>query len=235
MAGKLKSISKRIHWSLLLKAVVFAIAWFLFPFWLFFLIALYLYFVPIAQSGTVVGPFLVLILLTFLEPTSALFALVFGVVFFYILLIKDLILIDRKSVYEVIVLFLSFLLLLGFYKDEGGSLSVSSLLYSLCGAVIVGYLISGFLRFSLDRPITALARSAVWLSTALIWQFIIAGLYLPVDFVYQTVAAFLGVTLIIDLVPQYLFGESSREKILTTLSVIFVLFVFILGSARWGL
>ena len=46
MAGKLKSISRQIHWSLLLKAAVFALAWFFVPFWLFFLIALYLYFIP---------------------------------------------------------------------------------------------------------------------------------------------------------------------------------------------
>jgi hypothetical protein len=245
MAERLKSISRQIHWSLLLKAAVFAAAWLVFPFWLFLLVALYLYFIPIPQSRTVAGPFLVLLLLAFLEPTSPLVALILGAAFFYILLIKDLILIDRKSAYEVTILFLIFLLFLGFYERAGGGLDALSLFYSFCAALIAGYLLRSFIRFSMPTSISAMGtstgtfpaivRPATWLGTLLMWQFLIAGLFLPVDFVYQTVIAFLGAIFVIDLIPQYLFGELSREKVLATVSVIFVLFVLVLGSARWGL
>jgi len=248
MAEKLKSISRQIHWSLLLKAAVFVAAWLIFPFWLFLLIALYLYFVPSPQSGTVAGPFLVLLLLAFLEPSSPLVALIFGSVFFYILLIKELILIDRKSAYEVTILFLIFLLFLGFYERVGGSLGVLSLFYALCGALIVGFLTWSYIRFGTPKygisegavamdpsNLPPRAKTAIALSIILMWQFLIVALFLPVDFVYQTVVAFLGAILIIDLVPPYIFGESSREKVLATASVVFILFVFVLGSARWGL
>lgn len=254
MAEKLKSISKRIHWFLLLKGVIFAAAWFFFgsyspSFLIFAIVALYLYFSPLAQSSTVAAPFLVLMLLTFLEPVNLLLAFIFGIVFFYILLVKELILIDRKSAYEVTVLSLMFLLLLGFYERFGGSLDILSLYYSLCGAAIMGFLTWSFIRFGYPTAepsgvldvaegygnLPALSRISVVLSVVLMWQFLLVALFLPVDFVYQTIIAFLGVIFIIDLVPQYLFGESSREKVLATLSVIFVLFVFVLGSARWGL
>ncbi len=235
MVEKLKSILSQTHWSLLLKGFVFAAAWFLFPFWLFLLIALYLYFVPVPQSRTVAGPFLVLLLLTFLEPVSLLVALIFAAIFFYILLIKELILIDRKSAYEITILSLIFLLFLGFFERMGGSINLSSLFYSLAGAVIAGFLVREFIRFGVPSGREALARPVVLLSTVLMWQFLVVALFLPVDFVYQTVVAFLGAIFLIDLVPAHLFGESSREKVLATMSVIFVLFVFVLGSARWGL
>ena len=241
MEEKLRSILKRIHWSSLLRAVVFAAAWLYLPLWLFILIALYLYFIPVPQSGTVAGPFLVLLLLVLLEPPSILFAIVFGFVFFYILLIKDLILIDRKAAYEVTILFLVFLLFRDFYLREGGAVNAFSLLYSFFTALLVGFLLSNFIRVFKSHGTQGvwgrffLRRTAIWLSTILIWQFLVAGLFLPVDFVYQALAAFLAAIVIVDLVPQYLFGESSRSKVLVTTSVVFVLFVLVLGSARWGL
>ena len=111
MEERLKSISRRIHWSLLLRAGVFGFAWLLLPFSLFVLVALYLYFSPLAQSRGLAWSFFVLLLLMFLEPVGPLFAVIFGAIFFYILLIKEFVLIDRASAHEVTVLALSFLLI----------------------------------------------------------------------------------------------------------------------------
>ena len=250
MVEKLKSILNRIRWSLLLKAAVFALAWYvpIIPFWLFVIIALYLYFSPLAQSRGLAWSFFVLLLLMFLEPVGPLFAVIFGAIFFYILLIKEFVLIDRASAHEVTVLALSFLLIRDFYMREGGSINGWSLFYSLCTALIVGMLISQFIRSGEGSGITessassatgapagGIRRIATWLCMLVAWQFIIVGLFLPVDFVYQTVIVFLGIIPMIDLVPQYLSNGLSREKVLMTASVLFVLFVFTLGSARWGL
>jgi hypothetical protein len=238
MVEKLRSISKRIHWSSLLKALVFAAAWFLFPLWLFVLVALYLYFVPLSQSGAAIAPFFVLLVLMVIEPIGLFFAVIFGVVFFYVLLIKDLMLIDRKTAYEVTILFLAFLLFRDFYEKYGSSLDATSLAYSLGVALLVAALVSSFIRHfgSPGKEGTFTPRRiAVWLSTVLVWQFLLVGLFLPVDFIYQTVIVFLGSIFVIDLVPQYIFGEASRAKVLVTASVVFALFVLVLGSARWGL
>jgi len=237
---KLKSILRQTRWSLLLKAAIFAAAWYFIPsFWVFLIVALYAYFVPMPQSRTVAAPFFVLLLLAYLEPVGISFALVFGVAFFYLLLIKELVLIDRKSAHEVVILLLGFILIRDFYAKEGGAMNLLPFFYSFCTALIIGFMLSDFVRFqgveAQPQPDSELRRPAVWLSTLIIWQFIIVGLFLPVDFIYQAVIVFLGIIPIIDFVPQYLFGDLSREKILTTASVVFSLFVFVLGSARWGL
>ena len=164
-----------------------------------------------------------LLLLTFLEPAGLLFAVIFGLVFFYVLLIKDLVLIDRKSAYEITIFFLAFLLFLDFYERQGGSINDASLFYSFIAALLVGFLIWNFIRcFSGGEQRPPLHKAAIWLSTLVIWQFLIVGLFLPVDFVYQTIITFIGSIFVIDLVPQYLFGESSRTKVLVTLSIVFV-------------
>ncbi|HVM76788.1 MAG TPA: hypothetical protein VMU07_01405 [Candidatus Paceibacterota bacterium] len=236
MAERLKSILRQTRWSLLIKAVIFAGAWLVLPFWLFLLVALYAYFVPVPQSRVVAGPFLVLLLLIALEPKSLVFAAIFGAIFFYMLLIKEFVLIDRKSAHEVIVLVLSFFLIRDFYIRQGGAMTGWSFFYSFCVALILGLMISNYIRFGgTSEPNTGVKRMAVWLSTLLIWQLIIVGLFLPVDFIYQSVIVFLGVIPLIDLVPQYLFGDATRQKSLIAASVIFVLFVLVLGSARWGL
>src|ERR1700735_5015882 len=118
MEEKLKSISKQIHWSLLAKAAIFALGWFFLPFWLFLLLALYLYFFPFFQSRKLLGaPFLGLLALTFIGPASFFMAIVFGLLFYYLLLIKDLVLIDRKAAYELFAFVLLFFFLRSFYEN----------------------------------------------------------------------------------------------------------------------
>jgi hypothetical protein len=44
---------------------------------------------------------------------------------------------------------------------------------------------------------------------------------------------FLVAIIIIDLVPQYIFGQLSRMKVLATSCVLFALLVLAAASARW--
>jgi len=227
MVEKLKLISKQIHWSSVLKAAIFALAWFFLPFWLFLLIALYLYFFPLSQSGSVAVPFLVLLFLCLIEPSGILFTLVFGTIFFYILVIKDLLVIDRKSAYEILVFALSFLTLRSFYDRLGGGIGGSSLLYSFLIAIVIAFLVESF--WQSKRNVIS------WLLFMTIWQLLIAGLFLPVDFVYQAVIIFLALVIPVDLIPQYLSGDFIPEKIFAVSSAIFAALVIVLASAHWGL
>jgi len=125
MAEKLKSILKRTNWSSLLRAVIFAAAWWATPFisfWVFLLVALYLYFVPFTGAEKVSVPFFVLLLISFLQGNSILAAVIFGAIFYFIILIKDLLIIDRRSAYDILVLVLSYLLIRNFFLRVGGSL-----------------------------------------------------------------------------------------------------------------
>jgi len=241
MAARLKSISRQIHWSLLLKAAVFALAWFWLPFWLFFFVALYLYFVPLFQSRKLAVPFFVLLILSYAQPPSALFALVFGAIFYAIFLIKDLLVIDRRSAYELLVLALSFLLLRGFYMKFDEGIEGWALWYAFLAAAALALLVRSFLdALSGEGPVEAHFRRreehmAGWFSFLLLAQTLIAGLFLPLDFIYQSALVFLVVVLLVELLQEHFSTGLSRTKILTTAMTVFTLFVVVLGSARWGL
>lgn len=240
MVARLRSISKRIRWSLLLRAGVFALTWWLAPFWLFFLLALYLYLVPLFQAGKLAVPFLLLLLLAYLQAPSPVFFFIFGGLFYAIMTVKDLLVIDRQSAYELLALVLSFLLLRAFFLrfDEGVSgPSGAALAYSLLTAIVLMLLLRSFIEcFREDIVVSpGVRRAGLWLSLLLFWQILIAGLFLPLDFVYQTVAVFLVAILIFDLVPDYFLGNYSANKALAAGSIIFALYVIVFASARWGL
>jgi hypothetical protein len=264
MAEKLKSILRQTSWSLVLKAAVFGVAWWALPFWLFLLIALYLYFVPITGAGKVSVPFFVLLLAALFQGQSILAALIFGAIFYFIVLIKDFIIIDRRSAYEIIMLVLSYLLMWSFFSNVGGSLGWHALVYSLVIACAVSVLVVDFIKnFSLAGPASVSAsaqnthvagapsvarthghgahatrsfrRMLGWMIFLLMWQLLLVGLFLPLNFLYQSAIVFLVAIIIIDLVPQYLFGELSRMKVLVTGIVLFALLVVVVASARWGL
>jgi len=238
MEEKLRSILRQIHWSSVLKAGVAAIAWYLFPFWLFLIVVLYLYFVPVSQGYRTTGAFWALVVLAALEPRGVSFMLIFGGIFLYMLLIRDLLLIDRKSAYEILALLLSFLLLRTFYIHEGGGIAGSSLIWSFVTAALLAWLYANYIDTFEAREgaiVSPLSRPVRWLLFLLSWQFIVAGLFLPLDFVYQSVIVFLALVFFIDLIPQYLFGELTKDKVLITSTMVFSLAVLILGSARWGL
>jgi hypothetical protein len=238
MAAKLKSILRQTHWSLLLRAAIFALAWYFFQggwFWLFALIALYLYFVPPFQAGRLLWPFIALLILAFAEPANPAFIIIFAAIFYYLLLIKDLLLIDRKSAYEILIFILSFFLLHDFYRASGGGLSGWGIWYTFLLAILLGILASRFMTSLSSGDSQPHARITPWLIFLLSWQFLILGLFLPLDFIYQSAIIFLILALIIDFGCSQYLGELTRVRILTTGITIFAFLVIILTSARWGL
>ena len=247
MEAKLGSISNRIYWSSLLKAAVFAAAWLFLPFWAFLLIALYLYFVPWFVPGRLMAPFLALLTLAYVQPipssgVGAWFALIFGAIFYCILLVKDLLILDRRSMYEVLVLILIFLLLRDFYAafavgigGPGGGGAVLLYAFLLAGAITL--LFRNFLG-AFPGPTGASERPAVWLVFLLAFQLCVAGLFVPLDFIYQSAAIFLVVALIVDLTAERVFSGPEglpRTKIFGTVGAILALLVLVLVSAKWGL
>ncbi len=140
------AISRRIHWYIVARTLAFAVAWLFLPWWLFFFVALYCYFANLFQPWKLFIPFACLFVLMSIQSPSLPFAFVFGAIFYYILLVRDLLVIDRKSTYEILVLTLSFLLLRGFFKgfiDLGASAFCGAFLLS----VAIGFLLESMIRF----------------------------------------------------------------------------------------
>jgi hypothetical protein len=241
MAAKLKSITRQIHWSLLLKSAVFAFAWFYFPFWIFLLVALYCYFVPLFRTGKFAVPFIVLLVLCLFHAPSVPMAVIFGAIFYYLLLIKDLLLIDRATARSFLVMALSFFLFREFYAAFANGPVGIGLFGAFAAAALFGFLmhnlIGNFRRsYEGDDDREEAVRNVVsTLSFLLIAECLVIGLFLPLNFIYQSIIVFLAAAIIVDLVPSHVFGTLSSEKIRLTSVVFFALFVVVLVSARWGL
>ena len=266
MAEKLKSILRRIHWSSLLKAAIFAASWLLLPYWLFIIIALFLYFRPWFRVGTLIGPFFALLVLTDITAPGFFVALIFGALFYLTLLIKDLLILDRRSAYEVLILGIALVYARHFYAAFADGVSGVAFFWAFVVAGMITLLFRNFTSAFMgekaippDESVPAMAaatakvaengknetpvlpavrqidRVAAWLIFLLSTQVIIAGLFLPLDFIYQSVIVFLILVLLVDLIGEYIFGGLNRNKILGVGNMVFTLLVIILASARWWL
>ena len=235
MAEGLRSIANRISWSSLLRAVLFAAVWWVAPYWLFLAAALYLYYVPMTGAGKVSAPFWVLMLIAFIEPQSWFFAIVLAAVFYFILLIKDLLIIDRRTAYEVLIFVLSYLLMRDFFVNLGGQgFGGWAFLGAMGIALALTILFASFTGnfSSAPRP---LRRAIGWMTFVLLWQVLIVTLFLPLDVSYQAAIAFLLSIALMSIVSQHIFGELTRAKALATSAVVFASLTIILASATWTL
>ena len=232
MALKLKSITRQIHWSLLARAVVFVLSWLYLPFWLFVLFALYCYCVPWFQARKLALPFFALLILCFGETPGLLMAFIFGALFYYLLITKDLLLIDRKFAHALLLIALSFFLFRDFYaRFDNGPVGIG-LLAAFFVAGLFGLLVGDFTALQIGLP---KQKTIGFLAFLIMAQFLIAGLFLPVDFIYQSTVVFLVAVLCVDLLPEQSLGTISPEKIRATSLTIFSLLVITLAAARWGL
>jgi len=146
------------------------------------------------------------------------------------------------------MLVLSYLLVRGFFLNVGGSFGWWSLFYGALVAGVVSALVTSFVKNFPGSSAAAVAapedparatrsfhRMLGWMIFLLTWQLLIVGLFLPLNFLYQSAIIFLVAVIILDLVPQHVFGELTRIKVLATGIVLFALLVIVLSSARWVL
>ncbi len=246
MAAKLKSITKLIHWSLLARVLVFALAWLYLPFWIFLLLALYCYFVPAFHAGRLFILFFTLLVLCYVEPSNAgggagaiVMAIIFGAIFYYLLLKKDLLLIDRVAAHELLVLVLSFFLFREFFMAFAQGPTGAALVWAFLTALLWSRLLNNFMTrkfedmlFQENYPL-ALRRTAAWLGCILMAQALIVVLFLPLNFIYQSTTVFLVAALLIELLPDHAAGILTNEKIRLTGTAVFALLVVVLTAAKW--
>lgn len=99
----------------LLKPAVLGMLFLISPFWIFATAALSMYFVPWFRPRVLLLELLFLLLAAFFLPAVFWSGIALGVLFFLILGIKELVIVDRERAYETLVLLLSFLMILGFF------------------------------------------------------------------------------------------------------------------------
>ena len=230
-----KAINNILHskWFIL-KAVVFGISWLIFPWWISFLIATYFYFFPIFHPDKLLVPFLAFLFLTLIQKPDILFAVVFSIIFYYILLIKDLLVINRKFAMETLVLSISFFLIRDFFMNYG--IEKWNLILSFFFSVIIGLLVQNLISFFKENVFERkdnLSKIIPWIIFFLSWELILAGIFIPINFIYQSIIVFIGFTFFYELIMGYFWNELSRERIFIISGIFFSLMVLFLVSAPW--
>ncbi|MCL4437431.1 hypothetical protein M1513_00080 [Patescibacteria group bacterium] len=234
MAIKLKSALKTIPWSLAAKAVITAGSWLLLPFWVFVLVVFYFYFIPLFRPFKFIALFLSFLILAFLLPVNWAAALALAVVFFLILGIKDLIFIERRTVYEISVLLISLLAFISFFSIYS-FLDISSLKGVVLILILGYFLLRGlidYLRTGTDNRAVDLASFVISL---IISELLLVLLIMPFDFYSRLALTFLVFILLLDLNIHYFERKLTNRKILIDFTIFFILAAVILASINLGI
>jgi hypothetical protein len=247
MEVKLRSTSRTIPWSLLVKAALFGVGWLVLPTGLFLALAIALYFLfPFFQPTRTLVPFLLLVFLATLPalratgPTEGLPGgagwglLVLGGAFFLILGIKELALIRRELAFEVVASLLLFGYFLNFFASFDRFGEPYSLLASLALGGLFAWLLREIFRYAGAPPTEGSQGLLAWGTGGfLVWQWGLALTALPLNYFHQTALLLLFGATIAELLLAYATNRLTRRTALIYFSVFLALFSIILAGNSW--
>jgi hypothetical protein len=221
MATKLRSTLEKIHWPLLGKSLFVAFLWLFAPYWAFFLAALYFYFRPYFQPKKVAFSFFVLLALVFLAPPfhgafAYAVAFLIGAVFYLLLGVKDLLVINRQLAYQTLRLALLLgMLLLFFWWGQSSSLGfVWQLL-----ALFVGFFLLYYEYFSFVFEGRGSYAPAASLVALILFELAWALAWLPMGFLNASAVMLLVIFMLNDFVLHHFKRNLTRRIILVNFTV----------------
>ncbi len=245
MEEKLKSILKRTHWYLIAKVAALGLVWFFLPFPFFLILSLVFYFFPSFRPMRFLMPFLAIIFFASLSLWQGSFfmAVVFGLALYFLFGVKDLILIDRKTNFQLLTFLLVFLGALVLFFSFSNWLSFRFIFWSV---ILVAFCLT-MLRVAVTEGRAPLHINVVaeegrrrnfivfGLAGFLLWQVIITLMILPITGTYKLLSLFLIFVIFLEMMSDFYNETISRNKILIELSIAAIFFVFIFSAASWGL
>ena len=237
MAAKLKSVLRRIHWSLALKAVLFYAAWIFFPFWAAAVLAVVLYLAPFFKPRQFLVPFLLLLLLAYFLPSNFWNGAALAGGMYLILGIKDLVFVNRRVAYQT----LAYLLFLPTYLHLFATLKNwqnAAFIYLFLTGLIFLIVIRAFLNYSFPLSDAAEIRkrwAIAGASALLIWQLSITLLFLPFSFWSQAAILFLAAAILLQNILDDAAGILERKKLIFRLVLFLGALAIVLLGNGWGL
>ncbi len=239
MEARLKLISKRIHWSLLLKSLLCGVLAAYGPNWLFVLAVLYVYFIPWFRPVRFLVPLLMILACGFVLPAGPMTMLLVSALTFVLVGIKDLVIIRREDGWEFFTI-LSLFALGNFYFVNIHSWGVRAVWGSVGAGVSGLWLFGELIRLTDDgRLHFLLNKRKLWVLQAISALFISESLLvltlIPAPFIFQLAIFLVFAAGIVETLLDYLKSEFSFRRILFYLSILFGLTVILLAANNWGL
>ncbi|MBI5221050.1 MAG: hypothetical protein HY978_04440 [Candidatus Liptonbacteria bacterium] len=234
MVEKLKLTVKQIHWSLSVKALAFALGWLFLPFWLFLFLALGLYLTPLFQSVQLALPFLVTLFLAGVSETGSIWvAVCLGLVFYLLLGVKDLVLVNRGIALRACVYLLLFLGAIRFSAAVANWEGSGVFLAPVLPALVLFFLLRQLFSFEpAPAPGGIPPAVAAALGALLFWEAAWAAILLPLAPLHQAAMLFISVAVAIELLTGSLRQDLKRSAIVTNSLLLLVLYIIILITAR---
>ena len=109
-----------------------------------------------------------------------------------------------------------------------------NLILSFFFSVIIGLLVQNLISFFKENVFERkdnLSKIIPWIIFFLSWELILAGIFIPINFIYQSIIVFIGFTFFYELIMGYFWNELSRERIFIISGIFFSLMVLFLVSA----
>ncbi len=204
----------------------------------FVLAAFYFYLQPLLNATQFLASFLILLTVSFLSSLvighwSFVISLFFGLLFFLLLGIKNLIFVRREPLYLLLngLLFLTIFIL--FFWSDISRLFFVKYLALFSGLVL---LLREFLLFSVPNLANSQKRNLIICGTAfLILQLLWAISLLSVSFLNAASLALLVVLILQDFIGHHLSGTMSRQIVLRNITIFLILFLVIFAASKWTL
>jgi hypothetical protein len=235
--ARVRSVAAKVPWRLAAKALVAAFAWYVLPFWLFVLLALGLYFIPIFRPFPLFVPFLALLFLAGVLHDDVYGAAFVGAAFFLLLGVKDLVLAKRHERYAALVALLALGLGIWFFAGMGRGQGLFSPL--ILGAMFFAILQSYMRVLDEDKDIAPELRlhlrTLALVASLLLAEWTWALLLLPFSETHRVMLFVIPAALTVSLVGEYAAGGPSRRSAFAHAAVFIGSLVLVLAAAQWGI
>ena len=219
-------------------------------FWSFFFfiaVALYFYFNPFFEAKKYFSSFLIFLVIALLTanylPVIAgkwnfFTAVLFGLLFFLFLGIKNLVFINRSLIYEFVNNFLFFSLFIIFFlfnKSNWFFIEYSAAFLAIF-LLFRNFLFLRDFQREIQAPVSLISAKINLFSASLAVltsQFILAAAYLPIGFLNLAAVSLVAVLALKDLTISHLYGNLNRPAILKNATMVLIFSVIIFIASKW--
>lgn len=218
MVARLKLISSRIPWSLLLKAAVLAVGFALLPFWAFGLLAILIYCLPFFRVRTFLPEFVLILVLAATFPGGGWTAPLFFALFLLLFGMKDLVIVGRSRGYEAMLLLLALLGSIAFYGSAAGNSFRGPVPFLLAmGMGVIAALL--LRRIPFEESGTGQSDLFAAVSGFLVFQLAFLLLFLPFNFLEAAAVLFTFIAGLITALTVWRRGERGQYSIFTSFAL----------------